>query len=119
MGMFDRLKSDNKRILGGNDMSPVTLTNLAGVELAGLARTTDITLQINPQGQAFQSRTWSVAFHIDDFASITGANETYENWNVSFLNSEAETISGRFDNIYLDRTFGYVSVNIRAKKASA
>ena len=117
--MFDRLRSDNGRILGGDDMRAVTLTNASSVELAGFARTTDITLQISPQGQPFNTRTWSVAFHISDFASITGANENYENWKGSFLNAEGETIYGRLKNIYVSKTFGYVSANIVHKKASA
>ena len=111
-GMYNRLKADNQRILGGSDMKEIKITNPDGVELEGYARITDTTLQINPQGQAFNSRTYSIAVHIADFANLIEAGDTGEGWRAEFINSEGEKIIGSVKNNFLDRTFGYVSANL-------
>lgn len=117
MTLFDRLKTDNKRILGGDDMKPITLYNAVGASEAGKARGIDIDFAINPQGQPVNTGKLSIGFHIDDFPTITGTNETYISWEGQFLNSRGETIRGVFNNIFVDKTLNYVSTNLTLKKS--
>jgi len=107
MSLFDRLKIDNKRILSV-DMRDVTLYNSEGVSLSGQGRFTAIGMTINPQGQMVGTKTWTIAFHIEDFNSIMGTNESFKNWQAEFLDSEGATIKGRFNNPLVDKTLGYV-----------
>ena len=116
MGFFDRIKTDNKRILGGDDMKPITLYNAAGASQSGQARGIDTEFAISPQGLPKNTRKLSIAFHIEDFSDITGTNENYKNWEGEFLNSKGETIRGVFVNQFVDRTFGSVTTNLSFKK---
>jgi hypothetical protein len=112
------MKSDNQRILGGGLMKAVTLYNATGTSKTGRARITATTLQVSPQGQAINQRKWSIAFHIDDFSDITGASENYEGWRGEFLNSQGETVNGRFINQFVDKTFGQVTTNLTVDEGS-
>jgi hypothetical protein len=112
------MKSDNKRILGGDDMRDVTLYNAANESQEGKGRFTDIDLNINmATGQEFNSKKRSCAFHAEDFPTITGANENYENWQAEFLNAKGETVRGVFKNQYVNRTTGSVLTNLSKIKA--
>lgn len=117
MTLFDRIKTDNQRILGSDDMKPITLYNAASASEAGRARGIDIDFAINPQGFAVNTGKLSIAFNIDDFPTITGANETYKEWEGEFLNSKGETIRGVFNNIFVDKTLNYVSTNLTLIKS--
>ena len=117
MSLYDRLKSDNSRILSGDDMRAVTLTNASGNSFTGTARITAPGMDINMQGQAFATKKYSVGFHIDAFSTIIGANENYKNWQASFLNSQNETVTGVFNNPLVDKTFGYVIATLTEIKA--
>ena len=111
MSFFDRLKSDNQRILGTEgEMHDVTLYNAAETSLAGQARFTSPGMNINMQGQPVATRKSTIGFHIDDFASLMGENENFEGWKAEFLNSQGETVTGIFNNPLVDKTFGYVVV---------
>ena len=116
MSMYDRLKSDNKRIVSGDDMQDVVLYNASSVSKAGKARVTSVGMDVNPQGLAFASKKHSVCFHISDFASIAATNENYKGWKASFVNSEGETVTGFFNNPLVDKTLGYVVATLTSKK---
>lgn len=117
MGFFDRLKTDNNRMLT-YDMRDLTLFNASNVQYDGKGRFTDVNFQISPQGQLSNTRKGSIAFSIDEFSSITGADENYEKWQCQLLNSKGETVKGVLKNIYIDRTIGYVSANFTFTKVS-
>jgi len=108
MSLFSRLKTDNQRILS-SDMGNITLYNASGTFKTGQGRWTHIGLTITPQGQLTNTKKWSVAFHIDDFSDIMGANENFENWQAEFVNSQGETVRGVFNGQQVDKTLGYVS----------
>ena len=110
MGLYDRLKSDNARIVSGEDMQDVTLFNASGISAEGKARVTSPGMNISPQGQIVATKKNTVGFHIDNFSSIVGAGETFKNWQCQFLNSQGETVRGRFNNPLVDKTLGYVVV---------
>ncbi|MCK5613746.1 hypothetical protein KAR91_68410 [Candidatus Pacearchaeota archaeon] len=107
MTLFDRLKTDNQRILT-EDMAPLTLFNTSGGSKLGRGRYTNPGLNFNPQGQPVASKKWSIAFHIDEFSEITGVNENYESWQGEFVNNQGETIRGIINNPFVDKTLGYV-----------
>ncbi len=115
MSLFDRLKTDNKRILS-EDMREVTLYNATGSSCVGEGRFTAVGVTITPQGQMVATKKWSIAFHIDEFTSITGTDENYKNWQAEFLNSEGETVKGLFNNPMVDKTLGYVVATITANR---
>jgi hypothetical protein len=117
MSLFDRLKSDNQRILG-DDMQDVTLYNAAGQSLAGKARVTSPGMDVSMQGQAFASKKNTIGFHIDNFTSLMTTNENFKNWKASFLNSQGETVTGIFNNPLIDKTFGYVVATLTELKAA-
>lgn len=112
------MKTDNSRILSGGDMQDVTLTNASGDILSGKARVTSVGMDINPQGFMKATKKHSIGFHIDSFLTIVSANENFENWQASFLNSQGETVSGVFNNPFVDKTLGYVVATITEIKAS-
>lgn len=112
MVFYERMKKDNQRILGGDDMRDVTLYNAANVSQSGKGRFTDVDFNIDMTGLPINTKRRSSAFHIDDFASITAVKETYKNWQAEFLNSKGETVRGVFKNIFVDRTLGYVLTNL-------
>lgn len=117
MSLFDRLKNDNRRILSGDDMRAVTLTNASGNSFTGTARITAPGMDINMQGQAFATKKYSVGFHIDAYSSIMATNENFKNWQASFLNSQGETVTGVFNNPLVDKTYGYVVATLTEIKA--
>lgn len=116
MSLFDRLKTDNKRILS-EDMREITLYNAAEESQSGEGRFTSVGVTVTPQGQMVGTKKWTIAFHIDEFTSITGTDENYENWNAEFLDSEGETIKGRFNNPLQDKTLGYVVATLTETKS--
>lgn len=116
MSLYDRMKTDNQRILG-DDMQDVTLYNAAGTSLTGKARVTAPGMDINLQGQAFPTKKYSVGFHIDNFSSLMTTNENFKNWKALFLNSQGETVTGIFNNPLVDKTFGYVVATLTEIKA--
>lgn len=119
MGFYDRLKTDNQRLLGSEDeMRDVTLYNSANESLSGQARFTSPGMDINMQGQVFATRKNTIGFHIDDFASLMGENENFEGWQAEFLNSQGETVKGRFNNPLINKTFGYVEVALVNNKVA-
>lgn len=119
MGFFDRLKTDNQRILGNEDeMRDITLYNADEDSLEGKARFTSPGMDINLQGQAFATKKNTIGFHIDDFASLMGENENFKGWQAEFLNSQGETVRGRFNNPLIDKTFGYVVTALTDIKAA-
>jgi hypothetical protein len=117
MGLFDRLKTDNQRILG-DDMRDVTLYNAAGISLAGKARVTTPGMEINMQGLSVPSKKHTIGFHIDNFISLMTTNESFKNWKASFLNSQGEIVTGIFNNPMIDKTFGYVVTTLTEIKAA-
>lgn len=116
MSLFDRLKTDNQRILG-DDMQDVTLYNAEGDSLTGKARVTAPGMDVDIQGQAFASKKYSIGFHIDRFSSLMKEYENFKGWTAEFLNSQDETITGIFNNPLIDKTFGYVVATLTAIKA--
>jgi hypothetical protein len=116
MSLYDRLKSDNARILGGDDMQDVTLHNTSGTLLAGKARVTSVGMDVNSQGQMFATKKHSIGFHISDYVSIISSNETFSGWRATFLNSQNETVSGYFENPLVDKTLDYVVATLKEKK---
>lgn len=108
MGFYDRIKSDNKRFVSGDDMHDVTLYNATGESENGKAQFTSPGMNITPQGQVVATKKNTVRFHIDSFSSIVGTDEDFKKWQCQFLNSEGETVRGRFNNPLVDKTFGYV-----------
>ena len=117
MSLYDRMKSDNARIISGDDMQDVTLTNALGTSLTGKARVTSAGMDINMQGQTFPTKKNTVGFHISNFQSIVSENETFIKWQAEFLNSEGETVKGVFNNPLVDKTFGYVVAALTNIKA--
>lgn len=118
MTLFDRLKSDNSRILSGDDMQAVTLTNASGNSFTGTARITAPGMDINMQGLPVATKKYSVGFHIDEVSTLMSENETFKGWQASFLNSQGETITGVFNNPLVDTTFGYVVATLTGIKVS-
>lgn len=116
MSLFDRMQADNQRILS-EDMIELILTNAVGTSQTADGRITAPGMSINLQGFPIVSKKRTVAFHISDFATITGLNETYKNWQGEFLNSEGETVKGRFTETMVDKTFGYVVTTLTGNKA--
>jgi hypothetical protein len=112
------MTSDNQRIVGGTDMHQLKLYNAAGTSQTAKGRVTQIGFDVNmATGQMFPTKKYSVGFHISDFSTITGSNENYKNWQGEFLNSEGETVKGRFNNPLVDKTFGYVVATLVEQKA--
>ncbi len=116
MSFYDRIKQASNRILS-TDMQPLTLTNASNVSYIGQGRYTDIDFAINPQGQQVNGRQNTLGFSISEFESITGTDETYKNWKATFLNSKGETMTGLFNNIFIDRTLDYVQVKLTRIKS--
>lgn len=119
MSIYDRLKNDSNRFLAGDDMQEVTLYNASDVPKTARARVTDVGMQITPNGQMTNTKKYSIAFNIDAFSDITGADEDYKNWQAEFLNSQGETVKGRFNNAHIDKTLDYVVANLIIKKRTA
>ncbi len=119
MSLYDRLKSDNARILSGDDMQEVKLYNASGTSLIGQARVTSVGLDVTSQGQMFAAKKHSVAFHISDYASLMSSNENFKGWRAEFLNTQGETVSGTFNNQLIDKTFDYVVATLIEKKTLA
>ena len=117
MTLQSRLIADTKRIIGGDDMSELTLFNAAGVSFTAKGRITQPGMDFNPQGQAVMSEKRTIAFIISEYPTITGANEKYEGWQGEFLNSEGETIQGRFTQTFVNKTFGYVVTTLTKNKS--
>lgn len=115
MTLYDRLKTDNQRILTG-EMAALTLYNASAASKLATGRYTDMGFDVSPQGKMFATKKWSIAFHIDEFSSITGADEDYKNWEGEFVNNQGEIIRGVFNNPLVDKTFGYVVATLTAKK---
>ena len=107
------MQADNQRILS-EDMIDLKLYNLSGTSYTAKGRITSIGLNFTPQGQPIVGKKWTVAFHISDFDSITGTNETYEGWQAEFTDSEGNTVQGRFIQPMVDNTFGYVVTTLTA-----
>lgn len=116
MSLYDRLKTDNQRILG-DDMQDVTLYNSSGSSLEGTARVTSPGMDINMQGQAFATKKNTVAFHMDDFSSLMKTNENFENWEAEFLDSQGNKVRGRFNKPMINRTLGYIETSLVQNKA--
>jgi hypothetical protein len=116
LGLYERLKSDNKRILGNDGMRSITLYNANSESQVGNARITNPGMSLNTQGFPIASKKATIAFHIEDFATITAANETYKGWQAEFLNSEGETIKGLINDIMIDKTMGYVVATLTKNK---
>lgn len=118
MTLFDRIQTDNQRIIGGSDMIVLTLYNAAGTSFTAKGRVADVGLNFSPQGQPIAGKKWSVTFHISDFSTLITdtETETFENWQGEFLNSEGETVQGRFNNPLIDKTFGYVVTTLTKNK---
>jgi len=116
MSLFDRLKTDNQRILG-DDMQDVTLYNASASSLIGKARVTTPGMEINMQGLSVPTKKHTVAFHIDNFSSLMGTNENFKGWKAEFLNSQGETVTGIFNNPMIDKTLGYVVAALTEIKA--
>lgn len=112
MSLFDRLKSDNNRMLI-DDMLDVILTNSLGVSQTGKARPTAIGLGINQLGLPIAADKWTLAFNIIEFQSIVGENETFKNWQASWISATGKSILGKFNQIMVDDTLGYVSVTLQ------
>ena len=119
MSLYDRLKSDNQRIISGDDMQNVTMFNALGVSVAGKARVTSVGMDINMQGQAFATKKHSICFHISSFSSIASSTENYKGWKAEFVNSEGATVSGFLNNPLVDKTLGYVVATLTDKKVTA
>lgn len=117
VGLYDRIKIDNARIVSGDDMRAVTVYNAEMESAIGLARITSVGMDINAQGQAFATKKHSICFHLNEFSEITSENETYKNWRASFLNSQGEAVTGIFNNPLVDKTFGYVVATLTEIKA--
>ena len=118
MGLFDRVKSDNSRILSSDDMRELTLYNANGRTQTGQGQFTNPGVFYNPQGQIVASKKWTIAFHISDFLEITGTNETYQDWQGEFINSNGETVRGKFNGPLVSKTFNYVRVQLTEIKSS-
>ena len=118
MSLYSRMKSDNARILSGDDMHDVTLSNLAGSSLEIKARITAPGMDINMQGLSVVTKKYSVGFHMDEVLTLMSENETFKGWQASFLNSQGETITGVFNNPLVDTTFGYVVATLTGIKVS-
>lgn len=119
MTLRSRLKTDNQRIIGGDDMDTLTLYNAAGTSHTAKGRITDVGLNFTPQGQPIAGKKWSVTFHISDFSDIISdtETETFEGWQGEFVNSEGETVQGRFNNPLIDKTLGYVVATLTKNKS--
>ena len=121
MGLYDRMKSDNNRILSGSDMQDVTVTNALGVSTIPpiKARVTAVGMGLNMQGLPVVSKKYSVSFSLDEVVSLMSTSETFENWKASFLNSQSETVSGVFNNPFVDKTLNYLVATLTNIKVSA
>ena len=108
MSLYDRMKSDNNRILSGDDMQSLTVTNPSGASLEIKARVTAVGMGLNMQGLPVVSKKYSVSFSLDEVTSLMSTGETFENWKASFLNSQSETVSGVFNNQFVDKTLNYL-----------
>lgn len=117
MGMFDRIKADNSRILSSGDMRDLTLYNASDMSKTGKGQFTNPGADYNPQGQMVASKKWTVSFNIGDFSEITSANESYKNWQAEFLNNNGETVRGRFINPLVSKTFNYVRTTLTEIKS--
>lgn len=122
MSLYNRLKSDNARIISGDDMQDVVLYNASGASKTGKARVTSVGIDVNPQGLMFPTKKHSICFHISDFSTISVTpvtNENYKGWKAEFLNSEGGTVTGIFNNPLVDKTLGYVVATLTEIKAPA
>jgi len=116
MGLYDRLKTDNIRILSGDDMQEVTLYNSSNGSKAGYARVTNVGIDVSPQGQIFASKKCTIGFNISAFSDIVESNENFKGWRAEFVNSQGETIIGIFKNPLVDKTLDYVSATLTKTK---
>jgi len=58
----------------------------------------------------------NIAFYLDDVAEITDANETFENWKVSFTTPGGEVVTNwRVNEPMINRTLGYLQSNLIKK----
>ena len=102
------MKSDNNRILSGDDMQDITVYNSSGSSLPIKARVTAVGMGLNMQGLPVVSKKYSVSFSLDEVTSLMSANETFENWKASFLNSQGEMVNGVLNNQFVDKTLNYI-----------
>lgn len=119
MSIYDRIKKDSNRFLAGDDMREVTLYNASGDSKTANARVNTVASKINQQGLIHTTKVNSIGFNIDAFLDITATNETYKDWQGEFLNSQSETVRGLFNDIQIDKTINYVSVNLTEIKIVA
>ena len=108
MSLYSRLKTDNARIISGDDMEDLTVYNSSSESLEIKARVTAVGMGINMQGQPVASKKYSVAFHLDEVSTIMSAGETFEGWQASFVNSQGETVRGVLNNQFVDKTLNYL-----------
>ena len=119
MTLYDRIKSDNQRILT-DEMGTLKLINKVGAEQTGKGRWTAIGMAFNPQGHPIASNSYKVDFHIDNFSTlISSSEETFKAWSAEFTNSTGQLITGTLENIMVDKTLGYVSAMITPTRSTA
>lgn len=115
MSIYERIKTDSNRFLAGGDMKSVTLYNASNESKTANARVNTVAMKFTQQGQQHVTKVNSIGFNITEFLSITTTpveNETYKDWQGEFLNSQDETVKGVFNDIQIDYTLDYVSVNL-------
>ena len=117
MSLYDRVKTDNQKILNKGFSIVHHITNgksgeeLKDQDIKGFY--VDTSLEIDPDnGLPIVGQKIAVTFNIDDITIGSGVNENYEKWKAIFTNHVGKERIGYFQNPIPDRTIGMITATL-------